>query len=355
MAAGDFSASTLPDVIIKINEMFSGVRHTPELNQPIDTINALATRQTVRFDAVNVLLEHMDCRGAKTVWLKSCTNDVVNAIDTPISSCDITGAETESTYLALANNLAYVATFEVSEEDCADAFSASEKIAYLMAVKMAMIEKKINDAGIAFLTANEQAPADDLGYTLDGNVITVPVANITPAFLADVSIMAELSNLYSPFIITGKNLYTANFLADYRSAGSDNVDRVLRSGPFDIVFDVKNIDTTVGADATFVVDPSGYAFWSSNQYMNESPTLRGDAQGTLVWKQRAPRLMYNNGGNLTPVYFDVEYQKICQVAPAGTTTLNHAFRIVFRGGLQLGPHVCVSTDTGILQINAIAE
>jgi hypothetical protein len=89
--------------------------------------------------------------------------------------------------------------------------------------------------------------------------------------------------------------------------------------------------------------------------MNEAPTLRGDAQGTLVWKQRAPRLMFNNGGSLVPVYFDVEYQKICQVAPAGTTTLNHAFRIVFRGGLQLGPQVCVSTDTGILQINAITE
>ena len=118
---------------------------------------------------------------------------------------------------------------------------------------------------------------------------------------------------------------------------------------------MKNIDTAAGADTTFVVDPSAYAFWSSNQYQNEAPALRGDAQGTMVWKQRAPRLMFNNGGALVPVYFDVEYQKICQVAPAGTTTLNHAFRIVFRGGLQLGPQVCVSTDTGILQIAAAAE
>ena len=336
MAAGDFSASTLPDVIIKINEMFSGVRHTPELNQPIDTVKALAERQTVRFDKTDVLLDHMDCRGAKTVWLKSCTNDVVDA----------------STYLSLANNLAYVATFEVSEEDCADAFSASEKISYLMAVKMAMIEKKINDAAIAFLIANNQAFADDLDYAVDGsNVLQVNAADITPAFLADVAIMAELSNLYSPFIVTGKNFYTAKFLSEYRSAGSDHVDGAL--GAFPIIWDVKNIDTTAGADTTFVVDPSSYAFWSSNQYQNESPVSRGDAQGTMIWKQRSARLMYKNGSALVPVYFDVEYQKVCQVAPAGTVTINHAFRIVFRGGLQLGPQVCDSGDTGILQIAAI--
>ncbi len=352
MAAGDFSASTLPDVIIKINEMFSGVRHTPELNQPIDTVKALAERQTVRFDKTDVLLDHMDCRGAKTVWLKSCTNDVVDAIATPIASCTITGDETESTYLSLANNLAYVATFEVSEEDCADAFTAAEKISYLMAVKMAMIEKKINDAAIAFLIANNQAFADDLDYAVDGsNVLQVNAADITPAFLADVAIMAELSNLYSPFIVTGKNFYTAKFLSEYRSAGSDHVDGAL--GAFPIIWDVKNIDTTAGADTTFVVDPSSYAFWSSNQYQNESPVSRGDAQGTMIWKQRSARLMYKNGSALVPVYFDVEYQKVCQVAPAGTVTINHAFRIVFRGGLQLGPQVCDSGDTGILQIAAI--
>ena len=354
MAAGDFSASVLPDVIIKINDMFSGKRHTPELNQPIETVKALAERQTVRFDKVDVLLDHMDCRGCKVVWLKDCTNDVTNGVDTPIASCDITGNETESTYLSVANNLVYYATFEVSEEDCKDAFTASEKIAYLMATKMAMIEKKINDAAIAFLTANEQEPGDDLGYTLDGNIIQVPAADITPAFLADVSVIAELSNLYSPFIISGKNFYTARFLADYRSAGSDNVDAVFRSGPFDIVFDVKNIDTTVGANATFVVDPSSYVFWGSNQYQNEAPEMRAGDSKTLVWKQRAPRLMFNNAGTLVPVYFDITYQKACQVV-SGTEYVNHAFRIVFRGGLQLGPQVCDSGDTGILQINAITE
>ena len=71
MAAGDFSASTLPDVIIKINEMFSGVRHTPELNQPIDTVKALAERQTVRFDKTDVLLDHMDCRVQMMLWMLS--------------------------------------------------------------------------------------------------------------------------------------------------------------------------------------------------------------------------------------------------------------------------------------------
>jgi len=355
MAAGDFSASVMPDVTIKINEMFGGARHMPELNQSIETIKALAERQTATFDKVDVLLDHMDCRGAKIIWLKKCTNTVTNGIDTPIASCDISGTELESTYLSMANNLAYYDTLKVSEEDCADYFTMTEKIAKGFAIIMHNIEKKINDSGIAFLAANEQAPADDLDHNLNGNIIEVPAANLTPEFLADVSIMSQLSNLYNPFIVSGKNFYKANFLAEYKSAANDNVDRVLTAGPFDIFFDILSMDTTLAANATFVVDPSAYAFWSSNQYQNESPTPRGDAQGTMVWKQRAPRLMYNSGGQLVPVYFDVEYQKVCQIAPAGTTTLSHQFRIVFRGGLQLGPQVCVSTDTGILQINAITE
>lgn len=353
MAAGDFTASVLPDVIIKINEMFSGKRHTPELNTPIETIKALAERQTVRFDKVDVLLDHMDCRGCKVVWLKDCTNDVVNGIDTPITSCDITGNETESTYLSVANNLAYYDTFSVKEEDCKDAFSAAEKIAYLMATTMAALEVKINLAGIAFLVANNQAPADDMGYTINGSdVLEVPKASITPAFLADIAVMAELSNLYSPFLVSGKNFYTANFLAEYRSAGSDHVDGAL--GSFPIVWDIKNMDTTVGADATFVVDPSSYVFWGSNQYQNEAPEMRAGDSKTLVWKQRAPRLMFNNAGTLVPVYFDITYQKTCSVT-SGTEYTNHIFRVLFRGGLQLGPQVCDSGDTGILQINAITE
>jgi hypothetical protein len=355
MAAGDFSASTLPDVIIKINEMFSGVRHTPELNLPVETVKALAERQTVRFDKVDVLLDHMDCRGSKVVWLKDCSSTVVDLIATPLDSCTLTGAETESTYLSLANNLAYSDTFKVSEEDCADAFTAAEKIAYLMASKMASLENKINLAAIAFLTANEQAPADDLGYTLDGNIVNVPAANFTPTLLADMAVIGELSNLYSPFIVSGKNFYTARFLADYKSVANDNVDRAMTAGPMDIVWDIKNIDTTVGANATFLVDPSAYAFWSSNQFQNTTPQPRHQGSNVLVWKQRAPRLMFNNGGTLTPVYFDMEHQIACQVAPAGTRTNVHVFSITFRGGLQLGPRVCVSGDTGILQFNSITE
>lgn len=353
MAAGDFTASVLPDVIIKVNEMFSGVRHTPELNQPVETIKALGERQTVRFDKVDVLLDHMDCRGCKVVWLKDCTNNVVDGVATPITSCDIEGTEAESTYLSVANNLVYYDTFDIHEDECKDVFTAADKISYLMATTMHSIEKKINDAGIAFLLANNQEPAADQGYDINvDNVLEVPATSVKPELLADISIIAELSNLYSPFIVTGKNFYTANFLADYRSAGSDNADGALKH--FDIVWDVKNIDTAAGANATFVVDPSSYVFWGSNQYQNLAPMPRGDAQGTMVWKQRAPRLMFNNGGTMVPVYFDIEYQKVCYVV-SGTTYLKHRFRVVFRGGLQLGPQICDSGDTGILQINAITE
>lgn len=354
MAAGDFTASVMPDVLIKLNEMFSGQRHTPELNKDIDTIKALAERQTVRFDQVDVILDHMDCRGAKVVFLKDCTNNVVDIIETPITACDLSGTETESSYLTVANNLGYSDSFKVLGSDCKDKFTIADKIAFLMASTMAQIEEKINLAGIAFLTANEQPSADPLVYDEDGNVIVVPAASMTPAFLADMAIMAKLSNLYNPFIISGRNLYAANFLAEFKSAGSDNVDAVLKAGPFDIVFDLKNLDSTVGANASFLVDPSSYVFWPSNHYENTSPQPFSEGSTLMVWKQRAPRLMYNNNGKLEPVYFDVESQEVCEVV-SGTKYVNRIFQIIFRGGLQLSPQVCSATDTGILQFNSVTE
>lgn len=354
MAAGTFTASELPDVIVKIQEMFNGERFTPELNKDIDTIMALATRQTARFDKLDVLLDHMDCRGSKVVFLKDCTSTVVDLIATPITSCTLTGGETESSSLTLANNLAYQDTFSVKAEDCKDAFTVEDKIAFLMASKMASMEEKLDLAGIAFLAANEQPAADPLTYTETGNVLNVPEAGFVPELLADMAVIAKLSNLYSPFIISGSNLYIANFLADYRSASSPSVDAVLKSGPFDIVFDIKNIDVTVGANATFLVDPSAYVFWSSNQYTNTAPTEFGKGSTLYVWKQRAPRLMFNNNGVLTPVFFDMSMQETCTVV-GGTRYLTHTFEIVFRGGLQLAPQVCSATDTGILQFNKIVS
>jgi|GEM_PF-4624373 len=354
MAAGTFTASVLPDVLIKINEMFSGERHTPELNKDIQTIQALAERQTARFDKLDVLLDHMDCRGAKVVFLKDCTNTAINLITDPITSCTLTGAETESESLTLANNLGYADSFSVKEEDCKDLFTIADKIAFLMASKMAAIEEKLNLACIAFLIANEQPVADPLTYTETGNIVNIPTDAWTPALLAEMAVMAKLSNLYSPFIISGSNLYVANFLADYRSQSSPSVDAVLKSGPFDIIFDIKNIDTTVGANATFMVDPSSYAFWSTNQFQNTAPQEFSKGSTLYVWKQRAPRLVYNNNGVLTPVFFDMSTQETCAVV-SGTRYVNRVFEIVFRGGLQLGPQVCSATDTGILQFNELAE
>jgi hypothetical protein len=341
-------------VIFKVNEIFAGDRYSPELNKDIDTIQALATRQTAKFDQVDVLLDVLDCRGAKVVFLKSCTNTATDIVETPIDACDLTGAETESVSLTLANNLGYKDTFKVLGSDCKDKFTVSDKIAHLMAAKMANIEEKLNLAGIAFLTANEQPVADPLEYGETGNVVNIPTDSWAPELLAEFAVMAKLSNLYNPFIISGSNLYVANFLAQYRSASSPSVDSVLTVGPFDIIFDIKNIDSTVGANATFLVDPSAYAFWPSNQYDNTTPQPFSQGSTLYVWKQRAPRLMWNNNGNIEPVYFDMETQEVCEVV-SGVKYVNRVFAIIFRGGLQLGPQVCVSTDTGILQFNELAE
>jgi hypothetical protein len=72
----------------------------------------------------------------------------------------------------------------------------------------------------------------------------------------------------------------------------------------------------------------------------------------MVWRQRAPRLMFRNGGSVVPVYFDVRKQTKCAVT-SNVTWKEHHYQIIFRGGLQLGPQVCSAAETGILHYKAI--
>lgn len=351
MAAGDFTASALPDILIRMEQMFSGQRLTPEFNQPIETINALATRQTVRFDALPSLLETFNCVGTKATFLKSCDNSV----DTTISDCEISGSETESSSVTLANNLLYAKTFKVSEVDCKDVYKAVDKIAYLMGKTMVDLENAVNEAGIAFLVANSQdntATMPDTWDNSDADVIAIPAAEMVPATLAEIFYQAQINNLYSPFLISGHNLYTSKILSDFRSAGSDNVDAIFNSPLGDIVFDLKNIDTLTSLRSTFAVDPSSYAFWASNDFMTETPERWDDQYNTMVWRQRAPRLAYRDGNSIVPVYFDVMKQTKC-ATDSNRNLREYYYRIIFRGGLQLGPQVCSTSETGILHYKAV--
>ena len=351
MAAGDFLASALPDALIKMEQMFSGQRLTPELNKPIETINALATRQTVRFDALNILLDAANCQGSKAAFLKACNDDVA----TSISSCEITGDEIEADSVTLADNLIYAKSFTISEVDCKDIFTASEKLAYAMASAMASLENAVNEAAVAFLAANAQdnsATLPDTWDNSDADLIGIPSSELTPEALAEIHYQAVINNLYSPFLISGRNFYTANVLASFQSAGADNRDGIFRSPLGDIVYDLKNIDTLTSLASTFAVDPSAYAFWCSNQFMNEAPEGWDDQYNTFVWKQRAPRLMFRNGNTLQPVYFDVRRQTSCAVS-SNRTYRDYKYQVSFKGGLQLGPQICSASETGILHYKKV--
>ncbi len=351
MAAGDFTASNLPDILIRMEEMFSGQRLTPEFNVPVETINALATRQTVRFDAVDVMLDTGNCRGCKAVFLKSCDDTVVTTVD----ACEIDGSETESASLTIANNLLFAKSFMVSEVDCNDVFKGVDKIAYLMGKTMVDLENAINEAAIAFLVSNSQdngATLPDTWSNADPDVIAIPSGEVKPEALAEIFYQSQINNLYSPFLISGRNFYTSKVLGDFRSAGSDNVDAIFNSPLGDIVFDLKKLDTETELASTFAIDPSSYAFWASNEFKSEAPERWDDQYNTMVWRQRAPRLAFRNGNTVTPVYFDVMKQTKCAVSGDRNYRTFH-YKIIFRGGIQLGPQVCDSGETGILHYKAV--
>jgi len=243
----------------------------------------------------------------------------------------------------------------VSEVDCADVFKAVDKIAYLMAKTMVDLENAINEAAVAFLVANSQdndATLPNSWDNSDPDVIGIPLNELTPEALAEIFYQGQINNLYSPFLVSGRNFFTSKVLADFRSVGSDNVDKIFNSPLGDIVFDLKNVDTLTSLASTFAIDPSAYAFWPSNDFKSTTPERWDDQYNTMVWRQRAPRLQYRDGTSLVPVYFDIMKQTKCTTA-SNRNLREYHFQVIFRGGLQLGPQVCDTGDTGILHYKAV--
>ena len=129
MAAGDFSASQMPLVLLKQTRIFlGGARVNSQRNDSrLQTVKAVLENQTARPIPV---MTGRECTGVKITWLKACDESVVDCADGGFTAvCDITGPEIESVAETLPNNLCLSKSFTVTDDECNDLFTYEDKMA----------------------------------------------------------------------------------------------------------------------------------------------------------------------------------------------------------------------------------
>lgn len=350
MAAGDFTATQLNDVQELMYNLFTGERLDVNLNKPVPTaINALS-RQTA---TIHPVLVSGECRAVEVGFLQ----DTITTSGTPPSSnCEITGTQGESAKITLNETHFRQVEFAVYDDQCKDGITFEQKLSYMMARAFVELELWLNNSVITFFDANAMNATyltiDTEDGTLVGDEIQVALANLNTAeYLASMQYIANKHDVFAAWILSGKNLWVPKFASQFKSPSCCTVD-ALYDGPFDIAFDIKNLDTTVGSRSTFLIDPNGYVIWPKNDYMNDAPEGKDDQYNTFVWRQRSERLQYASGGTLSPVYFDVKRQRKCVIDANNHERWADHFRVQFRGGMSLGPDPS-AVGSGIIQFVAV--
>lgn len=355
MAAGDFSASHMPDIVARIGELFSDPRVNKELDRPIETARGVLESQRVTWNPS--LFDGTTCIGVTGAWLKNCGDNVISCTDGEFEApgCTIGGNELQSDSILYKPNDCLIGELSVLDNECRDIFDLQEKVAFGMASLEMQILSKLNRKVIAFLDAN----SDD--NTLIGGPGTVdplnpityfPSTAWTPEIVADLAYIVSQFDINNPVAITGYNLWNSNFNAAFNALNDNQRDQIAKLGFMPIFFDPQNIDVAMGQRTTFVFDPANVGFFTTNQFQNLAPIDMNDALNTMVMRYNSQKLSFANGTQRLPVSFDVQMQRAC-------TTVNELnqqrwgwkIRMKLTFGLYTGPADCNGVK-GIFQFAA---
>ena len=344
MAAGDFTASQLGDIIRFQNEFFKKSRVNNHLDQPVETAKTLMALQQVAFDPI--MDSARNCVGQKLVWLKG-SGDAVTEDST--ATCTIDGAQFESASQMVTPNIKLDTKFSVLDNQCKDKIDTNTKIAYGMLDAKTRLLTALNNKFIAHIDSQLSDNTTPTTGTWDNTNkwVAVTPAAWTQDLIASLNLDAIKNKMYNPIILNGTNFFNAKFNAMYNTLNDNQRDQLAKFNHFNMYWDVRNIDAAVGEKATYVIDPGVIGFWNQTEYNTTTPYWNQDDKNTFTWKEAVPELQYNDNGTMRDIYVDVRMQRRC-AANGNNLSFGYYFQVLLRAGLVAAPAPS-ATDKGILK------
>lgn len=334
---GVFTPSVMLDVKRKSSELFTSDRSFRELEKPIQVAAAILGQQDV---ALEPTLQRGVCVGMSVMFQRSCD---IAVIDCETDACKITGPEIATEAISYTPNGCIETSFTVLDEACDNNhFTFADNFARAKAKGFVELEAKIAEKVASFLFSSAdtvlQADVDahmDAAATVEGgNNIAIAENLWESELLADIEYLANQFDMMNTIKVTGKNFHTEKILSQYKSVACCTNSEILNDPNYSLIFDTRNLDSTLSGRYTFVVDPGAIVFWSTKKHKTPTPTnLDGN---TGAWYETLPRLTYNNRGTQEPVYVDMLSQRSCTGEGQWGTTV----RMKVTYGLHKGPDDC---------------
>ena len=166
-----------------------------------------------------------------------------------------------------------------------------------------------------------------------------------------------MDQIYDYIIIDSSNLWMDRALAEIRSRNNDQRDEAASFNQFNIHWDTRDMESTLGRRSTFIVNPNVVGFWNvtwSNPASN--PTLEDASNNLWTYRIADPILKWNDNGTMRPVEYEVEYSYEClNRTSVGQRQYAHKYYIRLIGGLVIAPLGFNKAATPAAELSGIME
>lgn len=204
------------------------------------------------------------------------------------------------------------------------------------------------DEWIAVQTVNKMHSSKGVNaYTGGKGNVSGFETTIAPAYwnanlMSYFNLVARQNKFSNPYIVSGTNLFEAYDLAQANAANSDGKGAKTLFDRYRMYFDTFNVDSTLGEQATFMLNRNALAFHSKTRY-NWSPTDGRAMQWGGVGSSTGMRYQIESK-NLPGVFYDVIYKITCN-----GDEITHDWKVKFRGDIFRNPVGCNPNNTNILE------
>lgn len=354
MAAGDFSATTLCDIMVEEANLVATSR-TSEMATSIVAGQSVFNHQDPRLDVLssgNGVGQR--CVSASAYAIRTCD---ITASETLTVSCDVgTQTEAQSEALPLDKEILAKIGFRVLDNQCNNAVTFENLMARNMMNAKAKLEVALSKKAVAVLNANRDT-ADISWFSTPGSVnaktFEVSSTNFKSDLLADIRFAGAYTKANDLMILNGSNFFNEQFLALYKGSACCDNDAVLNGNYFNIAFDVHNVDTTTGGKSTFAFDRNALISWSAPDHkVTELPTPILMSSDTYLYWDTLPRLTYTANGQQHPWYVDVRMKRLCSGSGVASLAYGWDVELVVRGVIKPNLKNC-DGFAGIIRIDKV--
>lgn len=382
--ANTVTATALAKVQQDLKSMFPTERTPSE--QPLKTNSATFAAMAKNNRArVNPILRNGECIAVGVgyqVFAEDDTADVDGDYDDVGTTCAVAEGDYPTTAeLQYQNNIVIRETVSVDDNLCGNLFNTrgwnghgvptlvaareSELFAGQIAAALAKIRQTANMRLITYVNAGSSP------VNRDGNLPSYITFNATtdtfdldtqlmqnPRTLTDVDAIVMNNRMGDEyFFLNGRRAWYNVFIdSDFRRL-NDNEREFARFDGYEMYFDIRDIDRSLGGNNSFAISRGAYAMWNTH-YSGIAPQDLGFTDADQKWAFRMmdpdPMMKIWVNGRLEPIWYEVVFTQKC----GGRRQISQQFynnftmEITLHAGFQQSP-AAPNGHTGILHFSGI--